>query len=119
MPSSSGTGGVGGIKRLDTEHDNTMMQRQVGAKISSKTTETQDVSLQQDETADKRVWPDQQRDDSNANLNNNNSISVGHSAGRDEGTEDTKHPPSAQHDIEQMTSSGRNIDSVYVSERDR
>ena len=119
MPSSSGTGGVGGIKRLDTEHDNTMMQRQVGAKISSKTTETQDVSLQQDETADKRVWPDQQRDDSNANLNNNNSISVGHSAGRDDDTEDTTYPPSAQHGIEKMDITGRSFDSVYYSERDR
>ena len=111
--------GVGGIKGGGTEHDNIVMQQQVGADIASRTTEQEDASVQQDEIADKRVRPDQQRDDSKAYLNNNNSFSVGHSSGRDDGTEDKKHPPSAQHDIQNMTFTGRNFDSVYFSERDR
>ena len=111
--------GVGGIKGGGTEHDNIVMQQQVGADIASRTTEQEDASVQQDEIADKRVRPDQLRHDSGANRNDNNSILVRHSAGRDDGTEDTKHPPSAQCEFESMTSAGRNLDSIYFSERDR
>ena len=118
MSSSSGSVGVGGIKWGGTEHVNNVMQWQVGTERDSKSTEQRGASAQV-ETTDKRVRPDQQRYDSELNRNNNNSISVRHSAGRDDGTEDTKYPPSAQREFEKITSTGRNLDSVYFSERDR
>ena len=120
MSSSSGTVGAGGIKWGDTEHDNVVkfMQQQVGAERDSKSTERGGASAQ-DEATDKRVRPDQRRYDSESNPNNNNSISVGHYSGRDDGTEGTKHQPSAQREYEKMTSTGRKLDSIYFSERDR
>ena len=118
MSSSPGSFGVGGIKQGGTEHDNAVMQRQVGAERDSKSTERGGASAQ-DEATDKRLRPDQLRHDSKVNRNDSNSISVGHSAGRDDGTEDTKHPPSTQREFEKMTSTGRNPDSIYFSERDR
>ena len=117
MSSSPGSFGVGGIKQGGTEHDNAVMQRQVGAERDSKSTERGSASAQ-DETTDKSVRSDQQRYDSEVNRNNN-TISAGHSSGRDDGTEDTKHPHSAQREFEKMNSTGRNPDSVYFSERDR
>ena len=120
MSSSSGTVGVGGIKWGDTEYDNVvkLMQQQVEAERDSKSAERRDVSAQ-DKTTDKRVRPDQRRYDSESNPNNNNSISVGHYSGRDDGTEGTKHQPSAQREFEKKISTGRNPDSIYFSERDR
>ena len=118
MSSSSGSMGVGSIKQGGTEHDNAVMQHQVGAERLSKSKEPMGASEPRGKSTDKRVWPDQQRYDSEVNRNNN-SISVRHSAGRDDGTEDTKHPPSAQCEFESMTSTGRNLDSIYFSERDR
>ena len=118
MPSSSASAGRGGIKWGGTEHDNVVMQRQVGAERDSKSTERRSAYAQ-DEATDKRLRPDQLRHDSEANRNDNNSISVGHSAGRDKGAEDIKHTPSSQREFEKMTSTGRKSDSVYFSERDR
>ena len=118
MSSSPGSFGVGGIKQGGTEHDNVVMQQQVGTERDSKSTERGGASAQ-DEATDKRVRPDQRRYDSESNPNNNNSISVGHYSGRDDGTEGTKHQPSAQREFEKMTSTGRKSDSVYFSERDR
>ena len=116
MSSSLGSVGVGGIKQGGTEHDNVVMQQQVGTERDSKSTERGSASAK-DETTDKSLRPDQlQYEDK---LNNNNSISVGHSAGRDDDTEDTTYPPSAQHGIEKMDITGRSFDSVYYSERDR
>ena len=115
MSSSPGSVGVGGIKWGSTTYN---VVRQVGAERDSKSTERGGFSAQ-GETIDKRVRPDQLRHDSEVNRNDNNSISVGHSAGRDDGKEDTKHPPSAPREFEKMTSTGRNPDSIYFSERDR
>ena len=116
MSSSLGSVGVGGIKQGGTEHDNVVMQQQVGTERDSKSTERGSASAK-DETTDKSLRPDQlQYEDK---LNNNNSISVGHSAGRDKGAEDIKHTPSSQREFEKMTSTGRKSDSVYFSERDR
>ena len=117
MSSSPGSFGVGGIKQGGTEHCK-MMQRQGGAERDSKSSTERGSASAQDETTDKSVRSDQQRYDSEVNRNNN-SISTGHSSGRDDGTEDTKHPHSAQREFEKMNSTGRNPDSVYFSERDR
>ena len=109
---------MGGIKGGGSEYDNVVMQQQVGADILSKSKEQSGASESCNEIADKSEWPDQQRDE--VTLNKCNSISVGHSAGRDDSTEDTKHPPSAvQCDSEKITSTDTNHDSVYFSERDR
>ena len=121
MSSSSGSMEVGSIKQGGTEHHNVVMQ-QVGAERLSKSKEQRGASESRDKSTDKgvdSVWPNQQRYDSEVNRNINNSISVGHSAGRDDGTEDTKHPPSAKREFEKMTSTGRKSDSIYFSERDR
>ena len=119
MSSPSGSMGVGSIKQGGTEHDYVVMHQQVGAERLSKSKDQRGASESRDKSTDKDVWPDQQRYDSEASRNNNNSISVGHSAGRDDGTEDTKHPPSAQRKFEKITSTGRKPDSIYFSERDR
>ena len=120
MSSSSGSMGVGSIKQGGTEHDEGVMQQRVGADRLSKSKGQRGASESRDKSTDKGVWPDQQRCDSEAIRNNNNAIiSVRHSAGRDDGTEDTKHPPSAQREFEKITSTGRKPDSIYFSERDR
>ena len=69
MSSSLGSVGVGGIKQGGTEHDNVVMQHQVGAEGDSKTTEREGASAK-DETTDKKVRPDQPPYDSKENPNN-------------------------------------------------